>query len=735
MCCSNSRLLTILWLITTATLASAQSSIAATLPQTVEYQRVLRSYMSTLKESDFEHGVTTKLTVKPSSQEQDYVFRNYLLTLMQQPLVGTKRGHPAVNAPARLFTLNAIEGKDAILKPPVWPEALMSFVQWDYPGNPYFQNEALKRRAFVWCSMNMMMVDDYMEAEATSRKPEHFAYQLVILGSPYLGFRDLLPPDVRKAYQAGVRRVAQRIIDWGIRGEEPSYDLIIPVGLWYASQVVEDDAFTKTVEKVSRPLFSDPRYFHPAGYFVDHGGPELARGGTANHFAVWAAIASDWPFAKDAVERIYRLRAHLLLPEPDGSVIGPCHFNTQRGAPVAKDSWHWNGTREHAAAMITDEASCQAPWPSDSTLSGAAEKRVAAFNFQLSQNPIKTRLRPGYAYYENNEIPPIPWENRLWQTYNFPATVNHSYEFYRPGSHARRLKLEQEQSPLVSLPFHRPGTFLRNFADAFVVSRQPTFGVVLHTGPVGRQMTGPNFKAMHEPLGFGGGQLSAFWTPETGSILLGRRRSLTGDESLDKIEEWRQWPIHAVTGQTKSGVVFSSARILDPTVKTDQEASTGVVTVSGRIAVQQLGQAKTLKKPIDYTREFHIHRDQLRIKTKLTADVGNDLSELYETLPVFHREGRAPQHEESLTTQIDFLIKGRWLPATEEPQDGVSVIRLKRFHGEVRITFDEPQRLRLSPAEWKDTYMTRAVCRNVLIDLLANESRTTSYTIAIYPQP
>lgn len=730
----NLRVASGILLVATVTTAGVQSSLADTLPQRFEDQRVLRSYLATLRESDFAHGVAAGLTVEPSSQDQDYVFRNYLLTLMQQPLVGTKRGHPAVNAPARLFTLTSIEGKDAILKPPVWPEALMSFVQWDYPGNPYFQNEALKRRAFVWCCMNMMMVDEYMETEATSRKPEYFAYQLVILGSPYPGFRDLLPSEVREAYQAGVRRLAQRIIDWGIRGEEHYYDMIIPVGLWYASQVVEDDRFTETVEQVSRPLFSDPRYFHPAGYFLDHGGPELARGGTTNYFAVWAAVAADWPFANLAVERIYRLRAHLLLPEPDGSVTGPCQFNTQRGAPVSKDSWHWNGTREHAAAMITDEASCQALWPSESTLSGAAEKRVKAFNFQLSQNPIKTRLRPGYSYYENDEIPPIPWENRLWQTYNFPATVNHSYEFYQSGSYARRLQLEREQSPLISLPFDRPGTFLRNFADAFVVSRQPTYGVVLHTGPVGRQVTGPNLKRMFEPLGFGGGQLSAFWTPETGSILLGRRRSLTSEESLDKIEEWRQWPIHAVSGQTKDGVVFTSARIPDPQVTTDLTASTGVVKVSGSIPVQQLGQSESLDAPIEYSREFHVLRDRIRITTKLTVDDGNELTELYETLPVFHREGRAPQQDETLATQIDFLVNGRWLPASEEPQDDVSVIRLRRFHGEVRITFDEPQRLRLSPAEWKDTYMTRAVCRNILIDLSATDSRSTSYTIAAWPE-
>jgi hypothetical protein len=714
------------------------------LPQAREYQRVLRTYMASLTEQDFVHGVTETLSVKPSSQDRDYEFRNYLLTRMQQPLVGTKRGYPAVNAPARLFTLDAIEGDEAIMKPPVWPEALMSFVQWDYPGNPYFDNKALKLRAFAWCGMNLMMVDEYMDKEATSRRAEHFAYQLVIMGSPYAGFRDLLPPEVRQAYQTGIRRFAERIIDWGVRGEEHYYDMIIPIGLWYASQVVDDPDFTKAVEAHARMMFTDPRYIHPAGYFLDHGGPELARGGTTNYFVVWAALASDWPFAKDAVARIYRLRAHLLLPEPDGITVGPSQFNTLRGAPVSKDNWDWNGTREHAAAMLTDEASCQAPWPTTEELTGAAAKRLAAFNFQLSQNPIKERTRPGYIYYDNDEIPSVPWSNRLWPTYNFPATVNHSYEFYRKGAYARRQQLEQQQSPLVSLPFHRPGTFVRNFENAFVVARQPAYGVVLHTGPIGRQppdggatnkRTDSNasnvpWKTLHEPLGFGGGQLSAFWTPGTGSILLGRRRGLTSEKSLDRIDEWRQWPIHAVTGETTNGTVISSALIVDPQVTMNVTAAGGTVEVAGIIPAIPSDQERPLKSRIDYRRVFSINRDSIRIETAVSTSDADELSELYESLPVFHREGRAPQLDESLTTRIEFLVNGRWQPATEEPHDGVTVIRLTRFNGEIRITFDEPQRLMLSPQDWKDTYITRAVCRNIMVDFLASGTKTVAYTIA-----
>src|SRR5205814_8760950 len=52
------------------------------------------------------------------------------------------------------------------------------------------------------------------------------------------------------------------------------------------------------------------------------------------------------------------------------------------------------------------------------------------------------------------------------------------------------------------------------------------------------------------PLGLGGGQLSAFWTPTTYSIILGRRAGMGWDATKDNVAEWRLWPIHAVSGCT-----------------------------------------------------------------------------------------------------------------------------------------------------------------------------------------
>ena len=232
-------------LLTTATLRCLGSPLLAadaaaaatppprtTLPQDHDYQRQLRAYMATLQEQDFAHGVTGKIAQPPDSSDPEVQYRNHIFTLMGQPLVGSKRSVPAVNAPPRLFTLAAIETQAGVMRPPVVPDALISLTQWDYAGNVYRDNRGLRLRAFVAAAMNLLMLDDYLDHTPASCRSDFMAYQLVHAGASYPGFKDLLPPEVQAAYQAGLEKLARRILGWGPRGEEVHHDLIAPVGLW-----------------------------------------------------------------------------------------------------------------------------------------------------------------------------------------------------------------------------------------------------------------------------------------------------------------------------------------------------------------------------------------------------------------------------------------------------------------------------------------------------------------------
>lgn len=674
--------------------------------------------MATLTENDFAHGVTALVTDKNADADPEYQYRHYLMSLMHQPLVGTKRGYPAVNAPAARFVVSGIETPQGVMHPPVWPETLIPFVQWKYPGNPYFDNRALKLRAFVTGAVMMTMLDDFFDQVPGAGRADRFSYQLVYFGLPYPGFKDALPAEVQKAYEAGLKRMGERVLTWGVRGEDIHNDLHAPFGLWCVARAINDADFTKRVEAYARALYTDQKFFSPAGYWVQRGGPDLPFNGHANFFAVTTALATGWPFATAALDRSYRLRAHLTLPEPDGTFSGPSHFNTRLGGPANTDQWAWDGARDTAAAMLTDEAVFLARRPTAAELRDAPGKRARAFAEHIRENGVNGKG----GFVTNDEIVSHPWKWRVWMTYNFPASVNPGYEFYKPGAYARQLELEKQKSPLLKSPFARGEWFVRDFNKEFVVARQPGFAAVLHTGPVGTQNPDDGMRQYAGPMGLGGGQLSAFWTPATGSVLLGQRIGLTHDKSLDQLAAWRTWPIHAVCGTTADGTFFTSARVQNPGAKVEARAAGATVSVGGAIPAAISGQEKVARGKYDYARTFEIDEKGTRVETRVSGDGAELLSELYEVLPVYLRE--AKEQAKAAPTTIEFRVGGKWVAATEAYTEKVSAVQLARFTGAVVVTFDRPRCAKLAPSEWADTFLSRGTARNVLIDLLESGDKT-----------
>ena len=723
-------ILVMAWLtrgIAAQTSGEAAPPVRTKLPQDHDYQRVLTRYMRTLTEKDFTHAVTQPLPSKPTASDPEYLHRQYLLTKMNQPLVGTKRGVPAVNAPASLFLLSSIETPRGVLKPPVWPETLIPLVHWDYPGNLYRDNRALKLRAFVTAAILLMMFDADFEANPTAGRADLYAYQLVYFGLPYAGFRDVLPPEVRRAYEAGLRRMGQRVLDWGVRWEDPQSDLIAPFGLWCVARVIDDPAFARAVEAFARKLYTDPRYFNPAGYWTFRGGIDIPFNGQGNFFAATTGLATGWPFVKEALDRTYRLRAHLILPEPDGKRSGPSHFNSRVSGPASIDQWAWGIARDSAAAMLTDEAAHLIPLPSAEELRTAPATQASHFNFQIAENPIKTgdgsAARP-YVNLKNDEITSHPWQRRVWMTYNFPASVNPGYEFYRPGAFAHRQELQKKNSPLLKSPFERGETFIRAFEKDFVVCRQPGFAAILHTGPIGNQDAAEKLHQFTGPMGLSGGQLSAFWTPATGSVLLGQRGGMTRNKSFDVVEAWRTWPNHSVSGVTADGVFFTSARIQKPDTTIDITGNTARVTVAGKIPSAIVGQDRAIRGAYHLARTFQLDEKGVSVETTIRGDGQEKVAELYEVLPLYLRDAR--EQAAAKPTLIEFQVAGKWGPAQDRFVSAVQAVRLTRFDGAVLITLDRPRRVKLSPSEWSDTYLSRGTARNVLVDLMEADDVPTA---------
>ncbi len=746
----------------------------ARLPQNHAYQKTLYAYMATITEADLTHGVTGTVEVKDGEDNPDYLYRNHIYSMMWQPLIGSKRGAPAITAAPVTFTLPYIEvtktlshdfynprqkeTKTITIPPGVyrthaWPEVLISFVRWEYPGNPYFNNRALKLRAFMSAASAMMMYHDFAEKSEGKTpapiRPDWHGYAPVFWAYPYPDFKDILPVEVQKAYETGLKMIGARILAWGIRGETCEGDYVAPVGLLAIARAVGDPEFSKAVEDYARPLYTDPRYFHPAGYWDERGGIDTGFSGTANWFASWTALFADWPFVKDALDRVYRLRRHLLLPEPDGTFTGPSHFNSRLGSPPNNDQWGWEGVRDITASMATDEAAQFVRTISDDQLRGGPAARANRFRSAMDEN-----IRIDGHYLTDEEmlaykIPPqSPWMPRRWMSYNFPASVNPGYEHYRNGAWAHRRELEKAGSPLLTSPFLQGESFVRAFEKDFVVTRQPAFAAILHTGPVGSQSPDDNKAQFPGPLGLGGGQLSAFWTPQSGVVILGLRSGMSYDKSFDVLDDWRTWPQHAVSGITTGGKIFTSARNARPEVDSNVTDLAATVSVSGELVAMNLlvkddaerGRDHmyddALAGKIGYTRAFKSDADGVRVETTINGDGKDSLAELFETIPVYL--GSGPSQVSNANVTIEFQSGGQWTPATVQYTEKVQAVRLTRFGEAVVVTFDQPRRAKLSSAEWQDNWLNKnALCRNVLIDLLDNGdkpapltgSKSVSYTI------
>lgn len=725
-------LLAVIGLTTITARAESENAMPAKLPQHHEYQRTIRQFLATLQVDDFDHRVTEPITMPVKFDDMEELYRNWVMSLDVQPVIGSKRGYPSVSSPPRLFLLSSIEGGEQVMVPPIWPKPLSWLATWDFDGNPYREKqaaEALKLRAFVHCAVSLMMLDQQLEFEPDKggNRPDWLSPSVIQFAYPYARIKDVLPKHVRGAYEVGLRKMGERLLDWDVKREEIKLDMFAVAAVWHVSRALEDPEFSAKAEAYARRLLTSDEFVHPAGYFVERGGPDVGYGGIAGYAIQWVALGGDWPIAQQTIDRWYRLRAHLVLPDPDGSWFGPTHFNTRLGQDAYRSQWDW-GFRDYAGSLVSDHVVWQTKLPSKDEMLAGVARRVGMLNQAIQENP-RTRENGKLRHLTNDELKCLPWQFRLWPSFNFPVVTNPGHDYYRAGAYQHRHELETSNSPMLRSPYQRDETFVRDFAHAFTAVRKPGYACILHTGPVGRHTPNSAVFKFSGPYGLGGGQLSAFWTPSTGSVILGRRGGMHWDATIDKVEQWRLWPIHAVSGTRPGGGVFTSARILDPAVESSLDEQGGKVRVGGVIQRECLEQGKVLDGRLTYEREFTIHEDSLHVQTSLASTGQDVIAELYDTIPVFLRELR--KQSKAKPTTIEFEVEKKFSAATAEWTDRVRAIRLQRFDGSVQITFDRPRRVRLSDVDWSDSYISRATCRNILIDLLDGQSPAVPRSVGV----
>jgi len=681
-------------------LAAALRISAAPLPQAHPYQEKLRGYLATLKEKDFDVALKPVKAVASAWKNSDELARYWIR--FQDPAMYSVKSD-GLRVASKHFTLVAIEAGDTVnmgggrnafnAKDIAW------WAQWDYPGNPYRGSKAVMRRAFVAAAVDMMMQDDELDRRK-NRRSDYVGGAMIRWGYTWYVVKDTLPPNVQEAYEQGLVRMfelLENLTPSGAGGSDMEFFQL--VGMWYAAQALGGDFPARALKRAHVVI---ERVTSETGYEKHGGAFDISYQGIALRFLAWAAMLYDDPVVSESLHKMLVLKSHLTLPEPDGTLNGPTHFNTGTAAAAPQDQWAWP-SRDLAMAMMDEEA-LYTIWtrpelpdrlPDKTTMRKKVSKEIVKL---VPATPLDTA--------------PEPWKHQHWN-----MTINYAHDLYRQGAFTRWVALEKARSPLMRPPIDRGKDFITdlNGGGEFLVARIGDVGAIIHTGTIAE-------KWAKGVSGKSGGGLSAVWMPGRGTVVLGRCRATQGATP----DEWTDangrgpytWPVHAVTGRGANGHYFSTARLR--AVRSRQKV-TGATEAVGIITAYLAASASAdprneLKGTVEYRREFRVNRDGVAFKSQLTSDGTDKIAELWEMIPLHMGY---PDRREPAPTTVKCRTRGRWKPLEGEPLVADRV-RLTRYGRHAYIVFKEPHTIKLGP-KLNPAEFWRESVRNLMIDALGDD--------------
>ena len=689
----------------------AVAASAAQLPQTHDYQKQLRNYMATLKEADFEVMLEPVKYVEAHFSDPDTLARYWMLFLTPSADIPSSEG---IRVAPEHFTLAAVEAA-GVVSMKVGRRAFMDpkdtawWSQWDYPGNPYYNSKPIKLRAFVASAVDLMMQDQEHDA-GKNKRSDYLGGSMIRFGYTYHVVKDAVPEPARKAYETGLMRMfakLEKMTPSGSGGSDMEFFQL--VGMWYAADALGKPYKARALKRAGVVI---DRITTKTGYEKHGGAFDVSYQGIALRFLTWAAVLYEDPKISEALHKMLVLKSHLSLPEPDGALFGPTHFNTATAEDAPHDQWAWV-SRDAAMSMIDDDALysffARSSIPDEAKMMAQVKKGIERLK---TDQPSKKS--------------PTLWAENHWNN-----TLNYAFDHYRTGFYKRLVQLKTQQSMLTKPPFARNERFIRDLNDGgeFLAARFPDYGAIIHTGAIAGTWAGG-------VSGKSGGSLSAFWTPERGTAILGRGRATQGKE----YDEWTDahnrgpytWGVHAITGMGAGGKYFSTSRIRKIESKYDTRGTeSAVVTVTGDLAGSKWADpGDELKGDVTYLREFRLDETGVEISSALTSDRRDEVRELWEMIPVYF--GDKYHHRIAPMAEVGFRVSGTWQPASETVVE-TSQVRLSRYGKHATITFDKPRRMKLSP-ELGDRTHGNATVRNIMIDLRI-EGGQPSVRYKITPKP
>jgi hypothetical protein len=660
----------------------AQADPVAVLPQNEYYQVVLREYLKTLDSTDF---VVPPLGLDPSRLPgtSDSLHALWLfLKSSRRPEVEGLRTDPS------FFTLESIERPAGIamttdLSGFIDPVATAFWADWNVPVNPYYGNRGVMLRAFVSSVIEMIMLDNTYSQKAPGRS-DYLGASLEWLGYSYFVARDILPWDVRIAYEEGLRKMVdyiEPILPFGAGGGTMEMGQI--AGLYYIAHAINDDDFTGRCFERCRHAAS---YQFRNGYYHAHGGTyDASYTGITLDILGWGAMLWERPELTQYLDSAVLLKSMLTFPDPDGSVCGPSSFSTATADGPPNDQWRSFG-RDNALAMLTPRARYL-------TTRIALPSPESAQQFQSQIRAELEKYKAGTSFTKASDKTPGLWHKYRNGTYLYRYSsrgVAHWTRYYRKGFLDTLVQCKNRNDQSL-LPFHlRDGATRHLFVSPsgkllFSVAKSDSFSAVIHTGEVST--------AWGKGIGgLGGGDVCAFWTRQGGTFVLGRSRGSQGSSpdlwNEDGTTGVRRWGVHHLWGYARGGAPFSSAKIRFPSVRVQQpQSGISIVTVSADLAKTEGNHSHALSGPCLFTRTMLTHDAGISVRTSIEGNAGDSIQSLTESVPLFHRLTRYQDSDISL--YADCRVGGAWVPLDSMPRK-CDRIRLRRFQDTVYCLVDTP---------------------------------------------
>ena len=555
------------------------------------------------------------------------------------------------------------------------------------PWNPYFGDKSIARRAAVISLVDLVALAEsifYYSNPLSTKEgakygfahPGHMGFTMTFSAFTLLKVKDVLPPEVVKAWTDGLLWMAEGTNQVKPMGPQ-NMRLSLPVALYYCYLATGLERFKVLSEEwQDKVIYSEA--FSPAGHFWEGTGrgPDGSYNGIALHrLAELYSISHDQKIL-ELLRKAYRLKNYLTLVEPDGKRIGATHFNDRDPASFADDQF---AGREIQFALEVPDAipflkDVRGIWPA------VIEPERIRKTIETAHVKPSDRLLTAHGWGLAKKYHDAPHQ------WGMAGTI--PYFLYQQDT-AKLMEACAGEHPL---PILAKENFTENFNDEFIVARRPGYHITLYAGRITATDRGEtNLAGMFEGKagnfnGFGGGGISSFWTPEAGTLLIGRHSACEGYErgqfTTRFAPGWQDWTNNHVIGKTTEDKILTSARVAQPKLEHQTQGDVETFILSGTMPNKLMKQGPICNANVSYERRFDLFPTHVEVALTLTTDESISFKALYETLPMLLAD---------YTRVVLIDAKGEVIAAEGmERVEGVAEMQVLRLDGGVRIIFEKP---------------------------------------------